>query len=72
VYIAPVSLCLVYDARPLDRSAHTSVRGTRGGPDAISTAFVPGRILRFAPASNGFRPSSPRSLGMAMGDLGPS
>ena len=38
----------------------------------MSAALVPGRILRDAFASNGFRPSSPCSFGAAMGDLGPS
>jgi hypothetical protein len=54
------------------KRAHTSVKGTRGGPNAMSAAVVPGRILRIAFASKGFRPNCPCSLGMAMGDLGPS
>ena len=31
---------------------HTSESGTNGGPEAISAAFVPGRILRVAPLSS--------------------
>lgn len=50
----------------------TSVRGTRGGPMAISAAFVPGLIRLSAFASKGFLPSSPCSFGIAIGDLGPS
>lgn len=30
----------------------TSARGIKGGPDAISAALVPGRILREDPLSN--------------------
>jgi hypothetical protein len=30
----------------------TSERGTRGGPEAMSAAFVPGRIRRAAPVSS--------------------
>lgn len=31
---------------------HTSDKGTKGGPDAISAALVPGRILRVEPSSD--------------------
>ena len=49
----------------------TSVKGTRGGPFAMSAAFMPGLILLKAPASNGFGASWPCSLGIGTGDFGP-
>ena len=45
----------------------TSVKGTRGGPEAISVALVPGRVRRDAPlSSNG---SSPMSFTFPSADL---
>lgn len=35
-----------------DCEFQTSIKGTRGGPAAMSAAFVPGLILLFALASN--------------------
>lgn len=64
----------------------TSANGTRGGPDSMSTALVPGRILLVAPSSSLVRSARPGELfsgflrpgeGMLdeifmFGDLGPS
>jgi hypothetical protein len=47
--------------------------GTNGGPEAMSTAFVPGLILRVDPSSvsgNGAKSCSP-ALSPTVGDLGP-
>lgn len=52
-------------------SNRTSERSTSGGPSAISSAFVPGCILRDAPWSNVLKSFCCSSVG-AIGDLGPS
>lgn len=53
----------------------TSANGTNGGPDAISAAFVPGRILRIAPLSDFvvslFSGTAALCSGLKLGDLGP-
>jgi len=53
----------------------TSANGTNGGPDAISAAFVPGRIRRIAPLSNFvvslFSGTAALCSGLKLGDLGP-
>ena len=44
--------------RGAPRFKPTSDKGTNGGPDAISAAFVPGRILRVTPLSGLVRSAS--------------
>lgn len=53
------------------KEGHTSERSTKGGPSAMSSAFVPGCILRDAPWSNVLKSFCCSSVG-AIGDLGPS
>ena len=53
---------------------HTCARGTSGGPEAISAAFVPGRILLVEPSSGLMLPPSSLSLpaeSPIVGDFGP-
>ena len=53
----------------------TSAKGINGGPDAISAAFVPGRILRIAPLSSAvvslFSGIIVLCSGLKPGDFGP-
>ena len=39
------------EAHVREKNAITSARGMRGGPEAISAAFVPGRIRLVEPSS---------------------
>jgi hypothetical protein len=61
----------VFVKHKLPNLMHTSVNSTSGGPSAISSAFVPFRILREAPWSTLLALSSfPWSSERALGDLG--
>lgn len=68
-------LVLVKAVQEVVGQTRTSIKGLRGGPDAMSAAFVPGRILLIAPCSS-FSSSSASVAGafcvaLMPGDLGP-